>query len=288
MLIMLKEHLHYLNYIEAVIGNQYTTVGTDGATSYIYKEGTYPNRSNYLRVSAVNLTTPTYLSTDGVTVNTDSGNASYSGSLPVAASGSFYNGAGAVKSGATYFSSLGTGTTATDAQGLVGDNYTTAISLLSNKDEYQFNIVSTPGLIYGITAQGSGTKNAKNVIDSVISLAEQRGDCITVVDLVPTGSAITSVTTQAATINSSYAATYWPWVQIQSATGKNQYVPAGAVIPGVYAFTDNASAPWFAPAGLVRGGLAGVIQAERKLTKGDRDTLYLGKVNPILGTKQEI
>jgi uncharacterized protein len=269
------------NYLEAVIGNQYTTVGTDGSTSYIYKEGTYPNRSSYVRVSAVNLTTPTYLSTDGVTVNTDSGNTSYSASLPVAASGSFYNGAGAVKSGATYFSSLGTGTTATDAQGLVGDNYTTAISLLSNKDEYQFNIVSTPGLIYGTTAQGSGTKNAKNVVDSVISLAEQRGDCIAVVDLVPTGSAISSVTTQAATINSSYAATYWPWVQVQSATGKNQYVPAGTVIPGVYAFTDNASAPWFAPAGLVRGGLAGVIQAERKLTKGDRDTLYLGKVNPI-------
>jgi phage tail sheath protein FI len=269
------------NYIEAVIGNQFTTVGTDGLTSYIYKEGTYPNRSNYIRVSAINLTTPTYLSNDGVTVNTDSGNTSYSASLPVAKSGSFFNGEGAVKSGATYFASLGTGNGNTDAQGLVGDNYTTAISLLANKDEYQFNIVSTPGLIYGTTAQAAGTKNAKNVIDSVISLAEQRGDCIAVVDLVPTGSAIGSVTTQAATINSSYAATYWPWVQVQSATGKNQYVPAGTVIPGVYAFTDNASAPWFAPAGLVRGGLAGVIQAERKLTKGDRDTLYLGKVNPI-------
>jgi phage tail sheath protein FI len=269
------------NYIEAVIGNQFTTVGTDGLTSYIYKEGTYPNRSNYIRVSAINLTTPTYLSNDGVTVNTDSGNTSYSASLPVAKSGSFFNGEGAVKSGATYFASLGTGNANTDAQGLVGDNYTTAISLLANKDEYQFNIVSTPGLIYGTTAQAAGTKNAKNVIDSVISLAEQRGDCIAVVDLVPTGSVISAVTQQAAIINSSYAATYWPWVQVQSATGKNQYVPAGTVIPGVYAFTDNASAPWFAPAGLVRGGLAGVIQAERKLTKGDRDTLYLGKVNPI-------
>jgi hypothetical protein len=49
----------------------------------------------------------------------------------------------------------------------------------------------------------------------------------------------------------------------------------------VYAFTDAASAPWFAPAGLVRVGLPGVIQAERKLTKGDRDTLYASKVNPI-------
>jgi phage tail sheath protein FI len=260
------------NYIEAVIGNQYTTVGTDGSTSYIYKEGTYPNRSNFVRVSAVNLATPNYLSTDGVNVNTDAGNTSYSASLPLATSGSFYNATGAVKSGATYFENLGTNNN--DAQGLVAADYSTAISLLSNKDEYQINIVSAPGMIHSSTI-------GQSVNTSLISLAEQRGDCIAVVDLVPTGSILSDVTGQAATLNSSYAATYWPWVQVQSATGKNHYVPAGVTIPGVYAFTDNASAPWFAPAGLVRGGLAGVIQTERKLTKGDRDTLYLGKVNPI-------
>jgi hypothetical protein len=260
------------NYIEAVIGNQYTTVGTDGLTSYIYKEGTYPNRSNFVRVSGVNLATPNYLSTDGITVNKDAGNTSYSASLPIATSGSFYNALGTIKSGATYFENLGTNNN--DAQGLVAANYSTAISLLSNKDEYQINIVSAPGMIHSSTI-------GQSVNTSLISLAEQRGDCIAVVDLVPTGSILSDVTTQAAALNSSYAATYWPWIQVQSATGKNQYVPAGTVIPGVYAFTDNASAPWFAPAGLVRGGLAGVIQAERKLTKGDRDTLYLGKVNPI-------
>jgi uncharacterized protein len=267
------------NYIEAVIGNQYTRVGTDGTTSYIYKEGTFPNRSNYVRVSAVNLTTPNYLSTNGITVNTDSVNISYSASLPTSGSGSFFSATGSVKPGATYFSSLGTSTA--DAQGLVGDNYSTALSLLANTDEYRFNIISTPGLINkGGQAQGTNY-NAGQIINQVVSLAENRGDCIAVVDLVPTGSVISDVTTQAATINSSYAATYWPWVQIQSATGKSEYVPAGTVIPGVYAFTDASSAPWFAPAGLVRGGIGGVIQAERKLTKGDRDTLYLGKINPI-------
>lgn len=260
------------NYIEAVIGNQYTRVVPDGSTSYIYKEGTYPNRSNFVRVSAVDLKTPNYLSTDGIRVNTDSANISYSASLPASGSGSFYSASGSVKSGATYFSSLGTNNN--DAQGLVAANYSTAISLLSNKDEYQINIVSAPGMIHSSTI-------GQSVNNSLISLAEDRGDCIAVVDLVPTGSIISDVTTQAAAINSSYAATYWPWVQVQSATGKNEYVPAGVTIPGVYAFTDNASAPWFAPAGLVRGGLAGVIQAERKLTKGNRDTLYLGKVNPI-------
>jgi hypothetical protein len=260
------------NYIEAIIGNQYSTVGTDGSTSYIYKEGTFPNRSNYIRVSTVNLTTPNYLANDGITINTNSSGVSFSTYLPRVGSGSFQGALGKIKSGASYFSSINN--SSTDIQGLTAANYSTAISLLANQDEYRFNIISTPGMINSNTV-------GLSVNSSIIALAENRGDCIAVVDLVPTGAVITDLTTQAATINSSYAATYWPWVQIQSATGKSEYVPAGTVIPGVYAFTDNASAPWFAPAGLVRGGLAGVIQTERKLTKGDRDTLYLGKVNPI-------
>jgi len=261
------------NYIESVIGNQYVTVATDSSTgtSYNYFQGTFPNRSNYIRVSAVNLSTPNYLKNDGITVNTDATNTSYSASLPISCSGSFYNAEGAVKSGASYFGVIGN--TSGESQGLVPGNYATAISLLSNKDDYQFNIVSTPGLL--------NSAGFTSTIASFISLAESRGDCIAVVDLVKTGSILSDVTTQAVAINSSYAATYWPWVQIQSATGRNEYVPAGTIIPGVYAFTDAAAAPWFAPAGLVRGGLPGVIQAERKLTKGDRDILYAAKVNPI-------
>jgi phage tail sheath protein FI len=50
---------------------------------------------------------------------------------------------------------------------------------------------------------------------------------------------------------------------------------------GVYAFNDSVSAEWFAPAGLNRGGLGGVIQAERKLSPTNRDNLYAAKVNPI-------
>ena len=261
------------NYIESVVGNQYVTVETDSSTgtSYNYFQGTFPNRSNYIRVSSVGLTTPNYLKNDGISVNVDATNISYSASLPTSGSGSFYNASGAVKSGASYFATIGN--TSGESQGLVPANYATAISLLSNKDDYQFNIVSAPGLL--------NSAGFTSTIASFISLAENRGDCIAVVDLVKTGSILSDVTGQAVTINSSYAATYWPWVQIQSATGRNEYVPAGTIIPGVYAFTDAATAPWFAPAGLVRGGLPGVIQAERKLTKGDRDLLYAAKVNPV-------
>ena len=50
---------------------------------------------------------------------------------------------------------------------------------------------------------------------------------------------------------------------------------------GIYAFNDKVAAPWFAPAGLNRGGLDTVIQAARKLTHANRDTLYESNVNPI-------
>jgi phage tail sheath protein FI len=49
----------------------------------------------------------------------------------------------------------------------------------------------------------------------------------------------------------------------------------------VYAFNDKVAEPWFAPAGINRGGLGTVIRAERKLNSNDRDDLYQGKVNPI-------
>jgi phage tail sheath protein FI len=49
----------------------------------------------------------------------------------------------------------------------------------------------------------------------------------------------------------------------------------------VYAFNDNAAEAWFAPAGFNRGGMSTVTRAERKLSQGDRDTLYIANVNPI-------
>ena len=260
------------NFISKAIGDQVVTKATDSSgTIYLDYDGTYPNKSNFIRVASVGRETLNYLGTDGITVNTDSAGASYSGSLPVAQSGSFHSAVGSnVQSDALFFSSIsGSGT---DVQGLEASDYTDAITLLENKDEFLFNVITAPG----ITQQRNST-----TVSALVSLAETRGDAIAVVDLVGYGDTVANATSEATEINSSYAASYWPWVQVGSATGRNEFVPASTVIPGVYAFTDGASAPWFAPAGLVRGGIPNVIQAERKLTKADRDNLYDGNVNPI-------
>ena len=259
------------NYIEKVIGTQYKTKATDGSKTYVKTVGDYVNKSNYIYVSAVNLPTVDYLQNDGTTVNVDAAGTSYSASLPINESGSFYNATGTnAVAGALYFDSISN----TNAQGLTSGNYTDAISILDNKDEYIFNVLSTPGLIYENADQAG-------VLNSVITLAESRGDCIAVVDLDNYGSTVSNITSTATSLNSSYASSYWPWVQVVSGTGRNVWAPASVVVPGIYAFTDNSSAPWFAPAGLVRGGIVGVIQAEQKLTRTQRDSLYDGKVNPI-------
>ena len=262
------------NYIEKAIGNQSRNITTDlDGSKYIAITGSYVNKSNFIRVASVNTPTLNYLGTDGLTVEVDSSNISYSASLPAVGSGSFFGASGELFQStepSQYFSDINN----TNTQGLEPGDYTDIISVLENQEEYVFNIISAPGLIFKLTGHSSP-------INSIISLAETRGDCIAVIDLVPYNSPVSDANGQAAIINSSYAASYWPWLQTQAETGKNEFVPASVVIPGVYAFTDNSAAPWFAPAGLVRGGITGVIQAERRLTRTQRDSLYTSKVNPI-------
>ena len=256
-------------YIAKVIGDQYKTKSSDGSSTYLASVGSYVNRSRYIRVSSVDRATLDYLSNDGINIRTGA----YSGSLPTASSGSFHGASGNLWKSSEpnkMFSEI----TATNIQGLDAADYADAISILSNEDEYVFNIVSAPGLIYSFG-------DHKVQLDSLMSLSSNRGDNIAVVDLSPYGSMVSTAAGNAGTVNSSYAATYWPWLQVSSATGRNEFVPAGVVIPGVYVFTDNAAAPWFAPAGLTRGGIPNVIQAERKLTRSQRDTLYAANVNPI-------
>ena len=94
--------------------------------------------------------------------------------------------------------------------------------------------------------------------------------------------ALTTVTTEAETRDSNYAATYHPWIQINdNQLGKAVWVPPSVVIPGIYAFNDKVAHPWFAPAGLNRGGIDSAIQAARKLTHANRDDLYDSNVNPV-------
>jgi hypothetical protein len=251
-------------YISQVIGDQ--KLQYNSVTNQMELSGSYPNNSKFVRVKAVNYTTPNYFDANGIAIP------AYTASIPVngsgSAGGSFYNAGGTVNNTINLYDKISTNT-----QGLVGASYNNMIALLGNPESYQFNLLFTPGLL-----DDTHTAQITNIITNTIA----RGDNMFVADLVSYGSNVSSTITQAQTRNTSYAAAYWPWVRIiDPATGKHVWVPASTVVPGVYAFNDKVSAPWFAPAGINRGGLSTVLQAELKLTQGNRDNLYASNINPI-------
>ena len=249
------------NFISKVIGDYIYSYNQ--TNNQIEVAGSYPNASAYIRVKSVNLLTPDYFDNNGIA------KPQYTASIPTAASGTFAGATGDVKGGANFYNTL----TANNTQGLESGNYTNMINLLSNQDDYRFKVLVTPGLFYSAHSADQAL---------IISNTQNRGDNIYVMDLVNYGSTVTTVNSQASNVNSSYAAAYWPWLQTNDpATGKNVWVPASTMIPGVYAFNDNAAEPWFAPAGINRGGLSTVIRAEQKLSQANRDSLYQNKVNPI-------
>ena len=252
------------NYIARVIGD--IRENYDSTAIQMTTTGSFVNRSKYVRVKEVNFTTPNYIDSNG-NVTT-----AFTGSIPTNASGTFGSGTGNIKAGASFYDAI----TETNTQGLVAGNYDDMINLVTtNKDDYKFNVLLTPGLFNSFP-----THNAK--IDTIITNIQNRGDSIYVLDLVPFNSSVGAATGQATDRNTSYAASYWPWVQVVEPTsGEAVWVPASTVIGGVYAYNDSVAEPWFAPAGINRGGLSNVIRAEQRLSQANRDTLYAGRVNPI-------
>lgn len=253
------------NYITKVIGDTSYSVAQDGTDYYVKSDGTYVNQSKYVRVSAVNHPTVDFFDNNG------DFKPALTSSLPVAGSGSFENATGTLFEGQE--AKFNDKITSANIQGLDQLDYTASLDLLTNKDDYRFNLITVPGLNHNDHA---------TAVNKAVTLAEDRQDCIAVIDLEPYNATVGNVTAQASSFNSSYAATYWPWLQtIEPSTAQTVWVPASAMIPGVYAFTDRSSEAWFAPAGLTRGALGNVTKAERKLTAGNRDSLYAANVNPI-------
>ena len=253
------------DYIEAVIGNSSKVLKQDGTDYYIQDSGSFSNKSRYVRVKSVNYPTLDYFD------NLGSVKTAFTASLPQVQSGSFYGASGSLFHGTAHFNEdIVSGT---NIQGIPASAYNTAISLLGNKDEYRFNVITAPGLT---------SQDASAQITSLVNLAIARTDCLAVIDLVRYGSTTANVITKASSQNTSYAAAYWPWCQVvDPGTGKLVWVPASTLIPGVYAFTDASSDSWFAPAGLTRGGLDSVVKVERKLPTSTRDSLYEANINPL-------
>ena len=151
--------------------------------------------------------------------------------------------------------------------------YKKAINAISNPDEFDINMLVTPGIVHGLHSK---------ITNHAISKMESRGDAFYVLDCTKYGDTIATATSAVSALDSNYAATYYPWVKIVDRnTSLPVWVPPSVVLPGIIAFTDKVAHEWFAPAGLNRGGLTSVLEAQTRLTHSERDDLYEDRVNPI-------
>jgi hypothetical protein len=183
--------------------------------------------------------------------------------------------------------------------GLTGTEYTNyavnslkrAINTVSDPEVVEFNLAAVPGI------------TAKSITNHLVDTCEQRADALAIIDLeggyeteyeyaagAKNGTAKSTVSkAKTRGMNSSYACSYYPWVQSSDelGTGKVLWVPPSVAALGTFASNDKKSAPWFAPAGFTRGGLtdgaAGipVIGVREHLTRKMRDSLYENNINPI-------
>ena len=270
------------NFITKVIGDRYLTVDTSGTSARLKYNGDYPNKSSYVRVSITQATLDTLSQLTG-SFNTYNIQSQYTASRNFSgATGG--RGITGVLSGSSLNNAnilTGESITAANTQGLDCSTktatgsllYKAAFEILSNQDEFDMNMIVTPGLIYG-----THTEVNKFAMD----LCEDRGDTFYVMDGGTLNGTVTNTVSNVKLLDTNYAATYYPWVKILD-TDKNKpvWVPPSVVLPGVIAFNDQVAAEWYAPAGLNRGGLPNVVDVKIRLTNDERDELYTGRVNPI-------
>ena len=165
---------------------------------------------------------------------------------------------------------------------------TSGLQAFTNADSVDVNLIAAPGFW------------EESVVNEMINICKNRADCFAIIDP-PQGLSVQDVlayhngTLQGegyprAALNTSYAAIFYPWVQIHDRySGEKIWCPPSGVVLAQFAYNDAVGQPWFAAAGLNRGMLTTVLATERELSAGDRDALYGNgnAVNAIVNYKRQ-
>lgn len=92
-------------------------------------------------------------------------------------------------------------------------------------------------------------------------------------------------------VNNAYVGIYYPWGLTSNTDGSDVMLPPSGIALRTIAYNDQIAYPWFAPAGFNRGivtnaSSVGYLTNENEfkavfLNQGQRDVLYLNRINPI-------
>jgi hypothetical protein len=156
--------------------------------------------------------------------------------------------------------------------------YLEAIWTFRNPEAVNINVFATPGI--------DAFDNTNLVEESIEMIETERADSLYILTTPDyyDGSILTVedvADNMDGMYDSNYSCTYWPWIQIQDAENNVLiWVPPTRDVVRNIALTDNIAFPWFAVAGIQRGDVD-AIQARKRLTLSERDTLYENRINPI-------
>ena len=152
---------------------------------------------------------------------------------------------------------------------------------------YEYNLIVAPGF--------------HEVATDLVALSNEINDEAFVIADVPSNktpdqAAVWAMTSERA--SSSNIAYYYPWGLAANLDGVNVCIAPSGIALRTYAFSDNQSFVWFAPAGVSRGSVSGVglvgyvsgtpgtatTFVEANLNQGQRDNLYefFKNINPIV------
>jgi len=165
-------------------------------------------------------------------------------------------------------------------------SYMKALNLVADVNDLDVQLMTMPGI------------RVPYVTDSGINVAENdRFDCFYIMDLEQydtlgnnlTGSYSNVSVNQTAQnfvtrgVNSSFAATYFPDVNIKIDNGTVfEKVPSSVAALGAFAKNDFVGQPFNAPAGYNRGTLSSIASFATNLNQNNADTLYVARINPML------
>lgn len=156
--------------------------------------------------------------------------------------------------------------------------YLAGYMAFADPQETDINVFATPGIDWY-----NNSLLTEDVIDMLVDNEDGRGgDALYVINSPRDLDYVDAIYELDETgIDTSYAATYYPWVSYYDAS-ENRYIdlPVTKDVVRNMALTDNTTAPWFASAGVTRGKVD-CYRPLHKTTLTEEDSLYENRINPV-------